>query len=324
MTTDQSISSKFLLSIIIINYNLEDEIEKCVCSLLGTLNRIKFLSDAFEIIIVDNNSPNKKLPELEKKFESDKIHFHYSDINLGFGKGCNLGASKAIGDYLLFLNPDTIVQEDIFTPIFNLFNSDNQIGIIAPKQQVRKPFFDFSAGFNPNIFYELLNLFGVGVFFEGFLMNTLTKFSSRNFIKVDWILGAAIFIKKNLFEEINGFDRDYFMFFEELDLCKRVAKKGYKIIYYYSIKINHIGSVSGKKNYFLYTVRTYASKKLFFEKHFNFPLKQILILLLYLQLFSQIFIWMLLSPISKEKSKQKIQSFVYLIKHNLINKIDIT
>jgi len=114
------------------------------------------------------------------------------------------------------------------------------------------------------------------------------------------------------------------MFFEELDLCKRVAKKGYKIIYYYSIKINHIGSVSGKKNYFLYTVRTYASKKLFFEKHFNFPLKQILILLLYLQLFSQIFIWMLLSPISKEKSKQKIKSFVYLIKHNLINKIDIT
>lgn len=324
MITDKSFSSKFLLSIIIINYNLEDEIEKCLISLLRTLNGIEFLSNVFEIIIIDNNSPNKKLPMLEKKFASDKIHFHYSDINLGFGKGCNLGASKAKGDYLLFLNPDTIVQEDIFTPIFNLFKSNDQIGIIAPKQQVRKPFFDFSAGFSPNVFYELLNLFGIGVFFEGFLMNVLTKFSSKNFIKVDWILGAAIFIKKNLFEEVNGFDRDYFMFFEELDLCKRVVKKGYKIIYYHSIKINHIGSVSGKKNYFLYTVRTYASKKIFIEKHFNLPIKQIMLTLLYLQLYLQIFIWILLSPISKEKSLQKIKSFLYLIKHRLINKIDIT
>lgn len=324
MSTDRSFSSKLLLSIIIINYNLEDEIEKCLISLLKTLNGIEFLSEAFEIIIIDNNSPNKKLPELEKKFSSDKIHFYYSDINLGFGKGCNLGASKAKGEYLLFLNPDTIVQEDIFTPIFKLFQSNDQIGIIAPKQQVRKPFFDFSAGFYPNIFYEILNLFGVGVFFEGFLMNLLTRISSKSFIKVGWILGAAIFIKKNLFEEINGFDKDYFMFFEELDLCKRVVKEGYKIIYYHSIKINHIGSVSGKKNYFLYTVRTYASKKIFIEKHYNFPEKQIMLLLLYLQLFSQIFIWIFLSPISKEKSKQKIKSFIYLIRNNLINNIDNT
>lgn len=324
MIINQSISSTFLLSIIIINYNLEDEIDQCLISLLRTLNEIEFLSDAFEIIIIDNNSPSKKLPELEKKFASDRIHFYYSHKNLGFGKGCNLGAAKAKGDYLLFLNPDTIVREDIFSPIFNLFYSNDKIGIIAPKQQVRKPFFDFSAGFYPNLFYEILNLFGAGVFFEGFLMNLLTKFSSEGFIKVDWILGAAIFIKKNLFEEINGFDKDYFMFFEELDLCKRVVKKGYKIIYYHSIKINHIGSVSGKKNYFLYTVRTYASKKLFVEKHFNFPVKQMMLLLLYLQLFSQIFIWILLSPISKKKSFQKIKSFIYLIKHRLINKIDIT
>ncbi|MGQ9800019.1 MAG: glycosyltransferase, partial [Ignavibacterium sp.] len=118
MSTDRSFSSKFLLSIIIINYNLEDEIEKCLINLLKTLNGIEFLSEAFEIIIIDNNSPNKKLPELEKKFTSDQIHFYYSDKNLGFGKGCNLGAAKSKGDFLLFLNPDTIVQEDIFTPIF--------------------------------------------------------------------------------------------------------------------------------------------------------------------------------------------------------------
>ena len=323
MISDQTFSSKFLLSIIIINYNLEDEIEKCLISLLKTLNGIEFLSDAFEIIIIDNNSPNKKLPELEKKFASDKINFHYSDVNLGFGKGCNLGVEFAQGDFLLFLNPDTILTEDIFTPIIKLFKTDNSIGIVAPKQQVLKPFFDFSAGFFPNIFFEFLHLFGIGVFFEGFLTFFLTKLTRSKYFQVDWILGAAIFIRKNIFKLIDGFDKDYFMFFEEVDLCKRIKKLNYKVIYYHSLKINHIGSVSGKKNYFLYTLRTYASKAIFLKKHYRFPLMQIMISFLFIQMFSQKIIWTVLYPINKNKSLQKIKSFNYLLKNRLMNKIDI-
>lgn len=319
MTEQNSI----ILSVIIINYNLEEEISDCLRSLLNTFNQIENFSDSFEVIIVDNNSPNKKLPEIEKKFPSQQIHFLYSDVNLGFGKGCNLGASIAKGKYLLFLNPDTLVEEDIVTPILKLFNSDNTVGIVGPKQQIRKPFFDFSSGFYPNIFFELLNLFGMGVFFEGFVMHTLTKLTSKDYLNVHWILGAAIFIKKELFEAIDGFDRDYFMFFEEVDLCRRVQKSGYRIIYYHKIKIHHIGSVSGKRDYFLYTLRTYSSKYLFLTKHYRFPLKQLMILFLYLQSISQILIWLILNPLKSSKSRQKIKSFYYLIKHRFRNKIDI-
>lgn len=323
MIENQLKQIKPILSVIIINYNLEEEINNCLNSLLKTLDKVEKLSQSFEIIIVDNNSPNKSLSLLEEKYKSEKIHFFYSEKNLGFGKGCNLGASKAKGEFLLFLNPDTIVEEDIFTTIIDLFKSEKKIGIIGPKQQTRKPFFDFSAGFYPNIFFELLNLFGLGVFFEGFLVNLLTKFSSKDFFNVYWILGAAIFIRKDLFDTIDGFDKDYFMFFEEVDLCRRVYRRGYKIVYYHKLKIHHIGSVSGKRNYFLYTVRTYASKYLFLTKHYKFPLKQILITLLHIQLISQIIIWSLLSPFSFDKSKQKIRSFLYLISHKLQNEIDI-
>ena len=320
---EQILQKTIILSVIIINYNLEEEISDCLKSLIKTLSAIEKYSDSFEVIILDNNSPNKKLPELERKFGTHYIHFFYSDINLGFGKGCNLAASKAKGKYLLFLNPDTIVSEDIFTPIIDIFENDKTIGIIGPKQQTRKPFFDFSAGYSPNLFFEIFNLAGLGVFLEGLFIYALTKLSSKDHFNVNWILGAAIFIKKEIFEKVNGFDRDFFMFFEEVDLCKRVNAEGYRIIYHHTQKIHHIGSVSGKRNYFLYTVRTYASKYLYLTKHFKFPLKQLMIPLLYFQMFTQILIWLLLSPLYYSKSRQKIKSFLYLIKHRMRNEIDL-
>lgn len=320
---EQHTNLKPIISVIIINYNLEDEISNCLYSLLNTFSAIENFSDSFEIIILDNNSPNKKFSELKLKFNHPNIHFLNSDINLGFGKGCNLAASRAKGKYLLFLNPDTIVHKDIFSPILEFIESDNKIGIVGPKQQTRKPFFDFSAGFSPNLFFEFFNLFGAGVFLEGLIIYVLTKFSSKEYFDVNWILGAAIFIKKDLFEKVKGFNKDFFMFFEEVDLCKRVRNEGYRVIYFHKQEIRHIGSVSGKKNYFLYTIRTYASKNLYLKKHYKFPIKQLLILLLYIQLFSQILIWLLLSPLSFSKSKQKIKSFIYLIKHRMRNEIDL-
>jgi GT2 family glycosyltransferase len=310
-----SLQEKTDISIIIINYNLAKEIENCLRSLFERINSDSDLK--YEIVIIDNNSPNKELHEVEKKFIKDNIYFYYLDTNLGFGKGCNYGFSKARGEYVCFLNPDTLIKENIFPSIIKLFEGDNTIGIIGPKQQVRKPFFDFSAGFSPNVFFELFNLIGLGIFVEGFIMFLYTKLKREKPLKVNWILGAAIFISSELFNTINGFDKDYFMFFEELDLCKRVSNKGYKIIYDPSLKIHHIGSVSGKKDYKLYTIRTYSSKYIFISKNFSSLKKYLLKFLLFTQLFSQIIIWTLLFPLNKEKSKQKLKAFIYLINHRL-------
>lgn len=303
------------LSIIIINYNLSAEIEECIKSVQPVLQNIENFK--WEIIIVDNNSPDNKLPEIENKFKQNNIHFYYLSENVGFGKGCNYGFSKASGEYICFLNPDTIIKQNIFSPILNLLQSDKSIGIVGPKQQIKNPFFDFSAGFSPNIIFEIFNLFGAGIFIEGFLVFCLTKIKKNRLINVNWILGACIFIKSELFKKIDGFDKDYFMFFEELDLCKRVSNKGYKIVYYPEQSIHHIGSVSGKKDYRLYTIRTYSSKKIYISKHKKGLTGFILKSLLFLQLFSQIIIWLLLYPFNNWKSKQKISAFIYLIKHKL-------
>lgn len=300
------------LSIIIINYNLAKEIENCINSLLATFANAGGLS--YEVIIVDNNSPDKQLPQIEKKFPQDFIKFIYSKKNLGFGKGCNLGFSNSKGRFICFLNPDTIIQEDIFSPLIRILEQDSSVGIIAPKQQVKKPFFDFSAGYSPKIIFEIFNVFGLGVFVEGLLMQIIGKGSKL--VDVNWILGAFILIKADLFDEIGGFDKDYFMFFEEVDLCRKVMNKGFRILYAPQYKIHHIGSVSGKKNYRLYTIRTYSSKYIYITKNIKPYLRYIYRSLLYIQLVSQIIIWLILFPLNHQKSRQKLSAFIFLIRNN--------
>lgn len=303
------------LSVIIVNYNLAKEIENCLHSLLKIIDLPRRID--YEIIIVDNNSPDNNLPEVEKKFIKDNIHFYYLEENVGFGKGNNYGFSKATGKYIFFLNPDTIIKEEIFSQVIDLFEKDKTVGIIGPKQQIRAPFFDFSAGFSPNIFFELFNLIGVGVLLEGFIISLYTKLKRGKKIEVNWILGAAIFISSDLFNVVNGFDKDYFMFFEEVDLCKKVSDKGLKIIYCPQYEIHHIGSVSGKKDYSLYTIRTYSSKYIYISKHYKYVQRSLMQFLLFAQLFSQIIIWTFLFPVNKQKSKQKLDAFFYLLKHNM-------
>ncbi|MCB9247186.1 MAG: hypothetical protein H6613_00875 [Ignavibacteriales bacterium] len=151
------------------------------------------------------------------------------------------------------------------------------------------------------------------------MVHWLTKINDKNIFNVDWILGACLFIRADIFKEINGFDKDYFMFFEEVDLCKRVSNKNYKIIYLPKLSIHHIGSVSGKKNYTLYTIRTYTSKFLFVSKNYISINKVIMKILLYLQIFSQIVIWSILFLVNPNKSKQKINAFVQLLKNGFKN-----
>jgi len=241
----------------------------------------------------------------------------YLKENLGFGKGCNFGFAKSAGQYICFLNPDTIISEEIFTPIINLLHKNKSVGIVGPKQLVRNYIFDLSAGFYPNIFFELFHLLGVGVFFEGFITYLISKVKKENYFNVDWILGGAIFIRAEIFDLVNGFDKDYFMFSEEVDLCKRVSNLGLKVVYYPRLQINHIGSVSGKKNYTLYTIRTYSSRELFITKHYKSINKILMRYFLRVELITQMFIWCLLSPINKNKSKQKLKAFFYLLTHNM-------
>lgn len=296
------------LSIIIVNYNLSTEIKECIVSINKKLTGLDY-----EIIVVDNNSKDIKSKELQKEFLSEiykNISFFYLDENIGFGQGCNYGANKAKGKIFCFLNPDTIISDNIFPAIINMMKNDNSIGITGPGLNNNNKHFDYSAGLFPNIILELLNVFFLGRYAEAHYLKSLTEKNKNSPINVEWVMGAALFIKKEVFELVGGFDKAYFLFFEELDLCYKVLKSGFKIVYFPFLSLQHLGSVTVKKDYAFFTRLFYKSKLIFIKKNYSGFYKFLIELLVLLQIYSQLILWSVIYPLNKDKSRGKIKGLL--------------
>lgn len=302
-----------MISIIIINYNLADHLRNCVNSL------IKFCEPGdFELILFENGSKEKSLHALVAELQYTpelKLKLIESDINLGFGKACNIAAKQAESEVLLFLNPDTIIENDLIAQL-NRFIIPQlyQKNMVAGLRVNSSPLFDFSAGYFPNLMIELLNIFLLGRFVEAQLIKLRTLFSEKS-IPTDWVMGSAMIIRKDLFEKIGGFAPEYFLYFEEMDLCKRVKDLRFEVKYFHGIGVNHLGSVSSKKNYYFFTKMFYKGKLLFLKKY-NSKLKfKLYTRIIRAQFFSQILFWWVFRINSKKTSTDKIKAFKELLKY---------
>jgi hypothetical protein len=309
-----------LFSIIIINYNLTNEVKNCINSLIKVANGIEY-----EIILIDNHSEDESIIEVFNDISKNtqiRMSFSRTEKNLGFGNACNLAEKKAVGDWLFFLNPDTIIRDNIFPKIITEIN-DSYIGkgIIGLNVNSNK-FIDFSAGLFPNYFLEILNVFLIGRHFEAIYVRLKTIFSKDKKLKVQWVMGAALLISKKLFEQVERFDPDYFLYFEEMDLCKKVNDKKLPITYLSNVKIDHLGSVSSKKNYYFFTKLFYKGKLLFLKKHSSKLSYSVYLVISFFTILSQILYWQLMKLKNREKSSMKIQAFNEIIK-NIGNPIKI-
>jgi GT2 family glycosyltransferase len=243
------------LSIIIVNYKSAAFLKKCVDSIYKKINP----AISFEVIIVNNDSEEKLENILEKK-EEIKIINNYK--NLGFGAGNNIGAKASQGEMLFFLNPDTEIISLDLEEIFRLFDESDEIGIIGSQLCSREGKIEkWSAGYEINIPDLARNNLG-------FSRNN--KFWQKEKIfETEWVSAAALFIKKEFFEKVGGFDEIFFMYFEDMDLCKRARSTGKKILYYQESKIMHTGGESYQKKK-LQKKDYYESQEYYFKKHRNF------------------------------------------------------
>jgi len=302
-----------VISIIIINYNLADQVANCINSLLKHCN-----SDGFEIILLENGSTENPIYDLVNQLKSQpnlKLKFIESKTNLGFGQACNLAAENADNEVLFFLNPDTIIEnnliEKINSTIIPQFYTSN---FIAGLKVNSTKFFDFSAGFFPNFLFEVLNIFLIGRFIEAFIIKLMSYFSKEEII-IDWVMGSAFIIRKDLFNKLSGFAPEFFLYFEEMDLCKRAKKLKFTIKYFHRISVNHLGSVGSKKDYYFFTKMFYKGKLLFLKKHnskFSFEGYKII---LKCQFHSQILFWKLFYNGSSKIASNKIKAFKELLNY---------
>jgi GT2 family glycosyltransferase len=298
------------LSIIIVNYNLSQEIRKCLHSILEQINSDN--ATDFEIIVIDNNSPDRSIETLSDEFltnYSNYVHFYFLNENKGFGTGNNFGVRKSKGEFLLFLNPDTLFSNNTLKNLFELISKKFSFDIIGLKIIEPDGTPEISFGQFPNILSETLSLFNLSSYFKKRAYFNKIKHSENRMVEVDWVTGSAILIRKGLFNSVGGFDENFFMYNEEVDLCERIKEKGGKIYFYKDAIIIHAGSLSSKKNYYFFTKTSYESKLYYIKKHYRGFRFGFLLLLFFLQVFTQLVFWMIMMPFTKLKALGKVKGF---------------
>jgi GT2 family glycosyltransferase len=223
-----------------------------------------------EIIIVDNNSKDGIKEHLPSKFPG--VKFIFNSENLGFAKACNHGSKISSGDFILFLNPDTILSETCLPDCISFFKTHPDAGAVGVRMLDDKgKFLKESKRGLPSPSASFYKLFGLTAIFPG--SKTIAKYyqghlpeNENNSVEV--LSGAFMMIKRIVFEKVNGFDETFFMYGEDIDLSLRINQLGYKNYYLGKISITHLKGGSTTYNY-RYTKDFYGAMKLFVKKHYK-------------------------------------------------------
>jgi GT2 family glycosyltransferase len=254
---NSSVIMEIELSVIIVNYNGLKYLKECFDSLKDSLKNI-----SFEIIVIDNNSSDESCVYIKQNYPN--IVLIESIENLGFGKGNNEAVKKARGNYLLLINNDTVVQDEL-GPVLDFLKSDDKIGVIGINMLDKDKNYIPAAGNFPNPWnmFQLKKLLDKGKEFKR------GQFSAESY-EVDWLGGSFLLLPIKVYHEIRGFDKDYFMYVEDVDFCKKITNKGYKRIFLPNYNYIHfVGFNNTRKPLLIKGYEIYISKHL---KGINFLL----------------------------------------------------
>jgi GT2 family glycosyltransferase len=230
----------------------------------------------WEVVVVDNNSSDGSIDyfkNLQSQF--DNFSVIAGSQNNGFAKASNIGAGSASGEFLLFLNPDTEFIETGMQKVLDFFNSKNKvekIGIVGAKLLNPDNSIQYSCRSFPTLarqFYEsyfLYRIFSRSKIFGSYFLSDWNHESIR---KVDWLSGAFMLIKKEVFKKFGGFDEGYFMYSEDADICLRLSRAGFKNYYFSQYSIRHDDGAVASSNKALRNFQIWRSRRLYFLKNYS-------------------------------------------------------
>lgn len=254
------------ISIVIVNYNVKDFLKGC-------LDSIENAKSGFEVqtIVVDNNSNDGSVEALAPQFPS--VEFIALKENLGFAKANNLGFEKAGGKYILILNPDTILSENTLEKMYSYMENHPETGIAGCKVLNADGTFQLACrrGF-PTPWAAFTKLFGLQKLFPNsklFAKYNQTYKSIDETYFVDAVIGAFMFARREAFDDIHGFDADFFMYGEDLDMCFRATQKGWKVAYVHETSIIHYKGESARRSSMNDVKEFYRAMEIFVQKHYG-------------------------------------------------------
>jgi N-acetylglucosaminyl-diphospho-decaprenol L-rhamnosyltransferase len=259
-----------LLSIIIVAYKSRDEIEACLASLPERLE-----GRAVETIVVDN-TPTDGAGEIVR-FDFPRVAYLPTGSNLGFGRGNNLGYRYARGEFVLFLNPDTISNVAALKHCVDRLREDERIGLISPKLVQGNGRMDLACRRSiPTLWDGFCRATGLAAAFPRrsvFAGYNLTHLPDNETHEVGAINGAFMLAPRRVLQAVapksEVFDERFFMYGDDLDLCIRVARAGWKIVYDGRVQIVHLKGLSVAKDYDAMARAIFDANRDVYQKHFN-------------------------------------------------------
>ncbi|GAB6162753.1 hypothetical protein JCM12298_19130 [Desulfothermus naphthae] len=254
-----------MVSIIIVAYHNENTIEACLRSIC------KHASKPWEIIIVDNSLDNltsKKVKNFLKNNPGIALKLVVPKRNVGFAKGCNIGARHAKGNFLMFLNPDTELINDVPGILSNFLLNNLRACVAGPMILDEHGKITKTCRNLPNWYRIFLDACGLDRILGQYKLLHFDHKIPRN---VEQVVGACFFVSHKDFIKFGGFDESFFMYFEEVDFCKRVLDANREVWFRPEAKVKHIGGVSAESpsniDVMIKTLRN--SRNIYFKKHFG-------------------------------------------------------
>lgn len=254
------------LSVVIVNYNVMHFLEQCLNSVRKAVKNIES-----EVFVVDNNSVDGSVKMVREKFP--EVNLIVNPDNRGFSKANNQAIKIAKGEYVLLLNPDTVVEDDTFEKIIKFMDAHEDAGGLGVKMVDGKgKFLPESKRGLPTPAVAFYKIFGLSKLFPKskiFGQYHLTYLNNDEIHEVDVLSGAFMLIRKPLLDKIGGLDESYFMYGEDIDLSYRITKEGYKNYYFPKTRIIHYKGESTKKSSINYVLVFYQAMIIFAKKHFS-------------------------------------------------------
>ena len=274
-TQDKEVQ-KPLISIVIVNYNVRDFLQNCLQSLY-----MSTVKEQMQIIVVDNNSTDNSMKMVRETFPM--VQSIDLDENIGFGKANNLAFRYCDADITLLLNPDTIVEPNTVETMIEYLDAHPKVGLAGCKLLNADGSFQLPCrrGF-PTPWVSFCKIFGLQSMFPNsslFAQYNQTFRSENETYNVDAVSGAFMAVRTSILREVSGFDPDFFMYGEDLDLCYRIQKLGWEISYVHSTSTIHFKGESTKRSpineqkHFYEAMEIFASKHIAGSKLFLFFLK---------------------------------------------------
>jgi len=250
------------VSILLINYNSIEDLRNCI----NSFKKDAAVLPEYEILIWDNASQDRAALA---EFESPDTRIFFSDENLGFGKANNALAMHAKGDALLCLNPDTLLAASTIRALVSHLSDNVNTGAAAPRLKNPDGSRQFSWNLHMGILWEFAEFLYLQNLWRSFFEKRVASKAQGTSWSVDFSSAACLCIRRNAWESVSGFDPDFFLNHEDIDICRRIRNAGWSIDVLPDIWITHLDSGTQKKNWARFIENLTVAKSVYIRKRFQ-------------------------------------------------------